>query len=164
MTASLGEWDETPDELDSQTRAEAEPPRLFYGSVDEFVRDHLRWVYRRRVGDRAQWRWAAQWWRYDEAVERLEALWRAWEHLRLDPALGMSVWWRDHADPHMTALLDPDGPFAGVEGEENVNKRGEPLPYQAPPAGLFPDVRQVPAVSPQPSPAAPESGWGVLRT
>ena len=141
MTASLGEWDETPDELASENRAEAEPPGLFYGSVDEFVRDHLRWVYRRRVGDRSQWRWAAEWWRYDEAVQRLEALWRSWEHLRQDPALGMSIWWRDHADPHMAALLDRAGPFADVEGDENVNKLGEPLPYKPPPPGLFPDVR-----------------------
>lgn len=147
MSASLGEWDavpaenETPAPESASTPAESELPTLYYGSVDEFVRDYLRFVYRRRVGDRSQRQWAAEWWRYDEALQRLEALWRAWEHLRLDPALGMSVWWRDHADPHMAALLDPDGPFADVEGKENVNKRGDPLPYKAPPAGLFPDVR-----------------------
>jgi len=94
-----------------------------------------------RVGDRVRWRWAARWWRYDEAVQRLEVPWRAREHLRQHPALGMGIWWRDRADPHMAALLDPNGPFADVDGEENVNKRGEPLPYKAPPPGLFPDVR-----------------------
>ena len=97
--------------------AEAAPdeavPTLYYGSVDEFVREHLRNVYRRRInGQRTVW--AARWWEYDEAVIRLEALWRAWEHLRLDAATGMSVWWRDHADHHMAVLLDPDGPFMGV--------------------------------------------------
>lgn len=72
---------------------------------------------------------------------RLEALWRSWEHLRKDPATGMSVWWRDHADHHTAAPLDPDGVFAGADGDENTCKRGEPLPYATPPAGLFPDVR-----------------------
>jgi len=86
--------------------------------------------------------WAAEWWRYAEAVSRLDSLWRAWEHLRLDASTGMSVWWRDHADHHMPILLDPDGPFAGAEGELNSSKRGEPLPYAPPPEGLFPDVRE----------------------
>lgn len=118
-------------------------PSLYYGSVDEFVREYLRNVYRRRIGGDGRSRvWAAEWWRYDEAVIRLEALWRAWEHLRRDPSTGMSVWWRDHADHHMPILLDPDGPFAGAEGEANSCKRGEPLPYAAPPEGLFPDVRE----------------------
>lgn len=35
----------------------------------------------------------------------MEALWRAWEHLRLDGATGISVWWKDHADHHMSVLL-----------------------------------------------------------
>ena len=75
------------------------------------MREYLRNVYRRRIDSRHRC-WAGEWWRYDEAVIRLEALWRAWEHLRQDPATGMSVWWRDHADHHMPALMAPDGPFA----------------------------------------------------
>lgn len=115
--------------------------RLYYGSVDEFVREYLRHVYRRRIDGRHRC-WAGEWWRYDEAVIRLEALWRAWEDLRQDPTTGMSVWWRDHADHHMAILLDPDGPFAdATDGEENTCRRGEPLPYVPPPAGLFPNVR-----------------------
>ena len=86
--------------------------------------------------------WAGRWWQHDEAVVRLEALWRAWEHLRQDPATGISVWFRDHADHHMSYLMDPDGPFStATEGAENTNRRGEPLPYVEPPEGLFPDVR-----------------------
>ena len=55
----------------------------------------------------------------------------------------MSVWWRDHADHHMAVLLDPDGPFSdATEGEDNTNRRGDPLPYAAPPAELFLDERQ----------------------
>ena len=55
--------------------------------------------------------WCPERWRHAEAIARLEAPWRAWEHLRLDPALGMSVWLRDHADHHMAVLLGADGPL-----------------------------------------------------
>ena len=64
------------------TEPPAEEPTLYYGSVDEFVREYLRHVYRRAINGRSRV-WAARWWEYDEAVIRLEALWRAWEHLRL---------------------------------------------------------------------------------
>lgn len=128
-------------DVDDASAAPAGGRRLYYGSVDEFVREYLRHVYKRRIsGDGRTRVWAAEWWRYDEAVIRLEALWRAWEHLRTDAALGMSVWWRDHADHHMPDLMDPDGPFAGAEGPANGCKRGEPLPYAPPPGGLFVDA------------------------
>jgi hypothetical protein len=118
-----------------------EEPTLYYGSLDEFVREYLVKNYRRRV-DGQRTVWAADWWNYPEATIRLDALWRAWEHLRLDPATGMSVWLRDHADHHMSVLLDPRGPFdaAGAgEGRVNTNDdaKGAELPYIAPPVGLF---------------------------
>ena len=80
----------------------------------------------------------SEWWRSAEAISRLDALWRAWENLRLDGTTGMSVWWRDHADHHMAILMDPDGPFAG---STDACGRGEPLPYTPPPEGLFIDER-----------------------
>ena len=155
MSDGLGEWAELDDELGSPVALEQdgagtsagpeELPPLVYGSVDEFMREYLRHVYRRKIGGRGTGRvWAAEWWRYDEAVIRLEAVWRAWEHLRQDAATGMSVWWRDHADPHMAVLFDPDGPFAGAEGELNSCRSGAPLPYVTPPEGMFPDVRESP--------------------
>ena len=91
-------------------------------------------VFRRRVGDRSQFRWAADWWRHPEAVLRLDALWRAWEHLRLDPATGVSVWLRDHADYHLGVLFSDHGPFAK---SQDRNEHGVPLPYEPPPTGLF---------------------------
>lgn len=116
------------------------PPPLYYGSVDEFVRDFLVPVFSRQVGDRAARRWSAEWWRNPEAIVRLEALWRSWEHLRLDPATGMSVWLRDHADHHLGILWETDGPFAK---STDSARPGEPLPYSPPPEGLFPDVRVI---------------------
>lgn len=131
--------DEPTEHQESGTKDSAsEEPELFFGSVDEFVREHLIHVYRRKVGAQGQHRWAAEWWRSAEAISRLESVWRSWEHLRLEGTTGMSVWWLQHADPQMRVLMDPDGPFALSEDE---NKRGGPLPYREPPVGLFPDVR-----------------------
>lgn len=117
--------------------AEAPPP-LCYGSTAEFVSEYLRHVYRRKIdGNRTFW--SPRWWTSAEAIARLEAIWLAWEHLRLDPATGPSVWWRDHADPHMAVLLSSVGPF----GRETDVRSGldQPLPHEDPPEGLFPDVR-----------------------
>ncbi|WP_239647409.1 DUF4913 domain-containing protein [Nocardiopsis baichengensis] len=135
--APAAEWggdqgQETPQE------AEQDQPDLFFASVEEFVREYLAPMYRRKVSARGSRRWSAQWWRNPEAVARLEALWRAWENLRQDGGTGMSTWWRDHADYHMNALFDPDGPFASA-GDEN--KVDQPLPCAPAPRGLFPDAR-----------------------
>ncbi|GAB2705851.1 hypothetical protein BKA24_000524 [Microbacterium marinum] len=133
MSDLLDDFRDDGDDVDEPT------PELVYGSVDEFVREYLRHMYTRPVGPgNARYRWAADWWRYPEAVARLEGLWRSWEHLRLDPATGASVWWRDHADPHMHLLLSPDGPFAK---SKDACEPGEPLPYTEPPKMWFPDVR-----------------------
>lgn len=140
--------DDGPDDVDERDYVDhdaTEPgggehrPSLAYGSVDEFVRDYLRHTYKRSLDPRNR-RWAPDWWRYDEAVIRLDALWRSWEHLRQDPGTGMSTWLLQHADPQMAALFDKDGPFAAAP--EVQTTRGEPLPYEPPPAGMFPDERE----------------------
>ena len=113
-------------------------PQLFFGSVDDFVREKLRYTHARRVGPQGSNRWDTNWCKYPEAISRLDALWRAWEALRLDGTFGRSTWWRDHADHHMRILLSPDGPFATSRSH---NSEGEPLPYNPPPAGMFVDVR-----------------------
>ena len=112
-------------------------PGTYYGSVDEWFRRYWRYTYRRRVSPRGTGtgRWAADWWNYDEARQRIEALWRGWEASRRDPGLGVSIWWINHADPHMNALLAIDGCFAASSDE---NLPGEPLPYSRPPRALFP--------------------------
>jgi hypothetical protein len=124
------------------TEPEAAPqPTLVFGSVDEFVRMKLLPGYSRPVGpsNRQQRRWSARWWANAEAVSRLEALWRSWEHLRLDGATGSSTWWRDHFDYHMAILMAADGPFADSEDQ---NQPDGQLPYEAPPEGMFPDMRE----------------------
>lgn len=134
-TPAAGEAAPEPADVDEPPAAEE--PQLVFGSVDEFVREKLRWIYVRDVGPTGSFRWAAAWWRYPEAISRLDSIWRAWEALRLEPTFGISVWWRDHADPHMRVLMDPEGPFKKSPDRSD----GEKLPYEAPPAGMFVDVR-----------------------
>lgn len=140
-----GEDEYTPPENETTTTdglTEPAQPKLYYGSVDEFVSKYLRETYKRKIDGRTRV-WAANWWEYPEAVIRLEALWRAWEHLRLDPSTGVSVWLRDHADHHMAVLMAPDGPFAEARNDSRSHtSKNDPLPYVAPPEGLFPDVRE----------------------
>jgi hypothetical protein len=118
-----------------------------FGSADEFVRKQLVGTYRRRViahGSGGGYRWKAAWWESKEAQQRIEALWRAWEAARSDEKAGMSAWWIEHCDPHMSVLLSPDGPFADSTDE---NRLGDPLPYQAPDEGLFPKDEQPPLLT-----------------
>ena len=132
---------EAMDETGNDATPETEPPpELYFGSTDEFVREFVCPVFRRNVGEagRAEYRWSARWWESAEAVIRLEAMWRSWEQARLDPATGISTWLRDHADYHLSILTSPTGPFAHSRDTANVT---DPLPYEAPPPGLFPDVR-----------------------
>src|SRR5688500_12003035 len=106
----------------------AEPPaELYYPPLDRFVTAQLAPMYRRQVDGRNR-TWCPDWWRHAEAIARREAVWRAWEHLRLDPTTGISVWFRDHADHHMNVLLDPDGPLKGCTPDKGHGERLRELP------------------------------------
>lgn len=135
--SAVAEWNGHVDDVDEDV---LEEPETFYGSADEFVREFLIVTYRREVSPKGDYRWDSRWWMHPEAVARLDALWRTWEHFRNDGATGMSVWWRDHADHHMGVLLSSAGPFAKTSGTTDP---GDPLPYTAPPPGLFVDVRTI---------------------
>lgn len=146
MTGDLGRWaDPTHEPAPEEAADPAHPapsapveetaPPTYYATLDEFVAGQIIPVFRRRTGDRpGTARWAARWWENPEAVYRLEALWRAWEHLRLDPALGISTWLRDHADYHLNILFSPEGPFAA---STDTSDHEDPLPHEAPPSGVF---------------------------
>jgi len=137
MTKGLGEWDDDAPVGEAPHAHDGDEPQLYYSSVDVFVREFLAPVYRRSLEGGRTRTWCPQWWRHAEAITRLDALWRAWEHLRLDPATGMSVWLRDHADHHMAVLMDPDGPFKGCAPEKGHSDRLASLPVEDPPAKLF---------------------------
>jgi hypothetical protein len=124
--------------LDAQARPSDEPPaaadgELAFACLEQWVDGYLLAMYRRAVSGTAT-TWCSQWWRHPEAVLRLEALWRAWEYLRLEPTTGMSVWFRDHCDQHMPQLLSADGPFKGCKPAGH-RRPVERLPSISPPAG-----------------------------
>lgn len=121
---------------DEQGGEGEEPPELYFESLEVFVGWLLDTYRRSTVGPHRIW--CPEWWRHPEALARLDALWRAFEHLRLDPALGMSVWWRDHADHHLAVLMDPDGPLKGCNVERGHSDRPlEPLARTPVPDGLL---------------------------
>jgi hypothetical protein len=87
------------------------PNRMVYGSLVQFVENYLSLLYRRQVTDTTDTVWCRAWWMHQEAVIRLNALWRAWEHYRRYPGTGLSTWFIEHADLQMAVLFDPRGPF-----------------------------------------------------
>lgn len=138
--SSWGEQlDEEPGGQPGAADADAEqaaPPPLHFPSLDRFVEDYLAVIYRRDI-TMAGTRWCPEWWKHGEAIARLEAMWRAWELLRLDPGEGGSNWWLMHADPHMRVLLSDLGPFKNCRGGNHSEERSLPLPTTKPPKGLF---------------------------
>lgn len=89
----------------------AEGQKPLYSTVEEWVRDYLLPTYPRPVGEvgMIRWHWCGQWWRHDEAVTRLTALWYGWEHARLEMT-GM-LGWLHELDYHLRLLCGEDGPF-----------------------------------------------------
>ncbi len=119
------------------------PTPTMYPDVAAWVGDFLVVVYARPVDtqNRQQtFHWCRRWWTHPEALDRLEALWRAWEALRLDPGTGPAIWWKDYADPAMRALLDEHGPFGKCRNGLHVtpDKLVPPLPVDHPDPALFP--------------------------
>lgn len=126
------------DELVEDELRTAQPPVLYYGNVEEFVRERVVYLFPR--APESGLAWCSQWWRHAEALARLDSMWRAWEHLRHDPGTGMSNWLLHHADPHLRVLMDPvAGPFALCKN--GVHEGLPPLPHDAPPPDLFLDAR-----------------------
>ncbi|MCK1820963.1 DUF4913 domain-containing protein [Streptomyces sp. XM83C] len=112
---------------------------LFYANVVEFFTDRLCHLLSPPPPGSGRV-WCPEWYRHAQAVSRLDAVWRAWEMLRFDGALGISNWWLHHADPHWRALTDPvTGPFAHCADGHGT---AESLPHVPPPEGIFTDQRQ----------------------
>jgi hypothetical protein len=76
--------------------------------------------------------WCPRWWDHPEAVERLEALWEAWELGRIGGGTWKSAWWVTHADRHLPRLCHPDtGPFGHCHTKHRRDTkawRSEPIP------------------------------------
>jgi len=133
------------DDLRAALDAVYEPPAIApaeptiepaFASLEAWVIEHFTQLYSRPLG--AQWRWCASWWAHAEAISRLEALWRSWETLRLEPRLGMGIWYRDHLDHQLPILLGQTGPFARCTPDRHTDPAPLPVlndpPQHRPPA------------------------------
>lgn len=121
---------------------EPEPRKLWYSTLPEFVEKHLAHVYRREVsvrGSEKTKRWCPRWWDHGEALSRFEALWTAFEQLRLGDGPELAIWWVQYADPMMAAVLDPEGPFKYCSVLGGHQAEMPALPTVTPPEGLFED-------------------------
>jgi len=92
----------------AETRsAQVEPA---FDTLQAWVDGYFSVVFTRSVG--GEHRWCGQWQDHPEAVTRLEALWRSWEALRLEPNLGIATWLTSFLDPQLAALTSRSGTFA----------------------------------------------------
>ncbi len=109
----------------------------YFSGVEAFVESFVlpNW----RHGSGAGVRWCRVWWKHPEAVGRFEALWEAFEAMRLEPAPAISTWWLWHFDGHLRALTAADGVFAGCTAteRESVHSRRPDWPALPPVPGLF---------------------------
>lgn len=101
----------------SPSSAPAAAPEPMYDTLDDWVREYFAPTFTRPIG--GEIRWCAQWAEHAEAVTRLEALWRSWESLRLDAALGMTTWLTNYLDPQLSALLSRSGTFAQCQPDRH---------------------------------------------
>lgn len=143
MSTDGDAWDEAlTDTSDQDQKATSdgqgsdEQPEPLYPNVEEWVIGWFAPIIRRRISGGNCW--CPQWWQHGEVISRLDALWRAWEALRLDPATGMSVWWRDHFEPHWSLLSDRErSPMSQCTPKSGHSGEHDPLPVERAPADTW---------------------------
>lgn len=123
------EFDDPTDPVDD----EAVQLQTFYSNVVEWVDE---WLLPRYARSLKTHRWDPQWFEYVEVVDRLEALWRAWEHFRLEGMTGMAVFFRDYLDPAMGVITSADGPFWNL-GNLGARALPEPWPSGTPDSDFY---------------------------
>ena len=99
-----------------------EAPSTHFPNADTWLREWLLLVWQAPTTPSARpehsalssadtYHWCPKWWAHPEAVNRIEALWRSWEKMRVDPFMGMALWFRDQFDHHWPRLVNTGGPF-----------------------------------------------------
>lgn len=101
------------------------PTTTCYPDLDTWVRDYFAPLYARPIG--GDFRWCPQWRDHVEAVARLEAMWRAWEALRLDGATGMANWFTTVADPLVHQLTNRGGPLGQCQNTRHEHANFLPV-------------------------------------
>ena len=88
-----------------------EGPRAAFLDAVEWAEGWLAPLVRRPL--KAGRYWCPQWSDHPEALERVKALWEAWEAARAEGGNAMSYWWTVHFDAHWGVLADSAaGPFS----------------------------------------------------
>jgi len=125
--------DDFDDPSDHDVDEETVQLETVYPNVAEWVD---QWLLPRYARSPKTHKWDPQWFEYVEVVDRLEALWRAWEHFRLEGMTGMAVFFRDYLDPAMAVITSADGPFwqLGTLGARTVP---DPWPSGTPDADFY---------------------------
>lgn len=108
-------------EVEGSDAPAAEDIELWYPNVDRFLHEFLLPSWRHMPGAK----WCRKWYLHAEAVSRLDALWRAYEAMRVGDPTGMAVWWRDYADPLMASLTSDSGTFMGCDHRRDMH---HPMP------------------------------------
>jgi len=110
------------------------PATTRFASLPEFVDEFLLPVWRRLPPSA----WCPKWWEHPEAVLRLEALWDAFESLRMQPGTGTATWIRDYLDPTMASLTTTEtSPFGQCRPAAGEHVVGESWPAEPPPPDVF---------------------------
>ncbi len=100
-----------PDGAQAET---AEIPRPDLDTLHRWVGTHLAVMVRKTTttGEGGGVRWCQRWWEHGDAVERFTALFLTHGQLSASgEPTWLSVYLRDHLDPHWTTLTSPYGPF-----------------------------------------------------
>lgn len=108
---------------------------LRFGSVDEFVRECAVPLWGHRLHERRV-RWCHKWWLHAPAMSAFNALWEAFEAMRLEPPPATAVWTRDFLWPFMNELTSDDGPFQRCD--EKVHQMPTDWVCTPAPDGYFP--------------------------
>lgn len=128
------------DEYDQDEVADADPAEEpdrepVYANPEAWLTGFLLPTWRRKEG--TTFLWCRKWWSHPEAYARVQAMWLAWEKLRLDGGTGISDWWRQHADHHLPLLHASNGPFNGCNTERgHTDYEVMPLPVDPAPEDL----------------------------
>lgn len=116
--------DTNQDDADS---GEVQPPTL--DQVHSWVAEHISPLVRKitATGEGGGVRWCRQWWLHQDAVDRFVALYWVFTELSEQGTFGwLSVYLRDHLDPHLAILTSPFGPFYACSPKRHSDT-GSPL-------------------------------------
>lgn len=110
---------------DDADGGEVLPPTL--DQVHSWVAEHISPLVRKitATGEGGGVRWCRQWWLHRDAVDRFVALYWVFTELSEQATFGwLSVYLRDHLDPHLAILCSPFGPFYACSPNRHSDTSG----------------------------------------